>query len=175
VRSIEVVATTSTGRVRQARVVGPAGQLLLSGAALRSRLGLRSTWVRFELEVPEATASINSGVLPPAPPPPLPAFSLPAAAFSADPGAAPVPLLLPQWVAVGRGFGHGIGMSQWGALAMARRGDSFDAILSHYYRGAQLRPYRELASATAAGPGSWRAQISDGDAKVVAVGPRSRP
>jgi stage II sporulation protein D len=175
VRSIEVVATTSTGRVRQARVVGPAGQLLLSGAALRNRLGLRSTWVRFELEVPEAAAGINSGALPPAPPPPLPAFSLPAAAFSADPGAAPVPLLLPQWVAVGRGFGHGIGMSQWGALAMARRGDSFDAILSHYYRGAQLRPYRELASATAAGPGSWRAQISDGDAKVVAVGPRSRP
>jgi stage II sporulation protein D len=175
VRSIEVVATTSTGRVRQARVVGPAGQLLLSGAALRSRLGLKSTWVRFELEVPEATAGASSAALPPAPPPLLPAFSLPAAAFSPDPGAAPVPLLLPQWVAVGRGFGHGIGMSQWGALAMARRGDNFDAILSHYYRGAQLRPYRELAAATVAGPGSWRVQVSDGDAQVVAVGPRSRP
>jgi stage II sporulation protein D len=59
---------------------------------------------------------------------------------------------LPQLVAVGRGFGHGIGMSQWGALAMAQRGDSYAAILRHYYRGTQLRPYSELAlTALAAG------------------------
>lgn len=39
-----------------------------------------------------------------------------------------------------RGFGHGVGMSQYGADGMARRGSSYQAILAHYYPGAQLRP-----------------------------------
>lgn len=38
----------------------------------------------------------------------------------------------------GRGFGHGIGMSQWGAHNMARQGYSYQQILGHYYQGAQL-------------------------------------
>jgi hypothetical protein len=51
-----------------------------------------------------------------------------------------------QWVAIGHGFGHGIGMSQWGACAMAKRGEGFEQILQHYYRGTQLRPYASLAA-----------------------------
>ena len=38
-----------------------------------------------------------------------------------------------------RGFGHRVGMSQYGAQAMARSGSSFEEILTHYYRGTQLR------------------------------------
>ena len=38
----------------------------------------------------------------------------------------------------GRGFGHGCGMSQWGAYGAAVRGLSYDQILAHYYRGAEL-------------------------------------
>lgn len=41
----------------------------------------------------------------------------------------------------GRGFGHGVGMSQWGAYAMALQGRSYDQILRHYYRGVDLKPY----------------------------------
>ncbi|MBO9541222.1 SpoIID/LytB domain-containing protein [bacterium] len=33
----------------------------------------------------------------------------------------------------GRGWGHGVGMSQWGAKAMADMGYSYDQILAHYY------------------------------------------
>ena len=132
-RSIEVLSTTSTGRISQVRVIGSGGELLLSGAQLRSRLGLKSTWVRFEpagLVVPEDPAAT-----------PLPQVTLPLASeVSSLP---PVPNLM---VAVGRGFGHGIGMSQWGALAMAQRGESFSAILSHYYRGTQLQSYSQLAT-----------------------------
>ena len=40
--------------------------------------------------------------------------------------------------ASGRGFGHGIGLCQTGALEMARRGYGYQRILSHYYPGAQL-------------------------------------
>ncbi len=38
----------------------------------------------------------------------------------------------------GRGYGHGVGMSQWGAWAAARDGVTFDAILAFYYPGTTL-------------------------------------
>lgn len=36
------------------------------------------------------------------------------------------------------GSGHGVGMSQYGANGLARKGDSYDKILRHYYRGANV-------------------------------------
>lgn len=33
----------------------------------------------------------------------------------------------------GRGFGHGVGLCQWGAMEMARQGYTFKQILAHYY------------------------------------------
>jgi len=41
-------------------------------------------------------------------------------------------------VARGGGNGHGVGMCQTGALALARRGADAAAILAHYYRGARV-------------------------------------
>jgi stage II sporulation protein D len=38
----------------------------------------------------------------------------------------------------GRGWGHGIGMSQWGAYGYAQRGTPYDQILAHYYRSTTL-------------------------------------
>lgn len=38
----------------------------------------------------------------------------------------------------GRGFGHGVGLCQYGAEARAKRGDGHTAILNHYYPGAEL-------------------------------------
>ncbi len=38
----------------------------------------------------------------------------------------------------GRGYGHGVGMSQYGAMGRAERGDSYEEILAAYYGG--LRP-----------------------------------
>lgn len=37
----------------------------------------------------------------------------------------------------GRGWGHHVGMSQYGALAMAEKGEDYAAILSHYYGGLE--------------------------------------
>ncbi len=43
----------------------------------------------------------------------------------------------------GRGFGHGVGLSQWGAQGMAASGAAHPAILAEYYPGATLvRAYR---------------------------------
>ena len=38
------------------------------------------------------------------------------------------------------GYGHGVGMSQYGANAMAKAGSSFEKILTWYYSGTQVEP-----------------------------------
>jgi stage II sporulation protein D len=38
----------------------------------------------------------------------------------------------------GRGYGHGVGMSQWGAMAMAQKGIGYRDILSFYYQGVSI-------------------------------------
>ena len=38
------------------------------------------------------------------------------------------------------GYGHGVGMSQYGANAMAREGSSWQEIVTHYYTGVDIQP-----------------------------------
>lgn len=38
-----------------------------------------------------------------------------------------------------KGYGHGVGMSQYGAEAMAKKGYRYDAILKHYYQGIEIK------------------------------------
>ena len=38
----------------------------------------------------------------------------------------------------GRGFGHGLGLSQWGAYFLAKQGVDYRRILAHYYQNASL-------------------------------------
>lgn len=37
------------------------------------------------------------------------------------------------------GYGHGAGMSQYGADYMARQGSSWQEIIKHYYKGVQIQ------------------------------------
>jgi stage II sporulation protein D len=69
------------------------------------------------------------------PPPPLPPLQVRLSRFSRR-----KQLLL---LAKGQGFGHGVGMSQWGAHGLAQQGADFRQILNHYYRGAEILPYRQ--------------------------------
>jgi stage II sporulation protein D len=39
----------------------------------------------------------------------------------------------------GRGFGHGVGLCQWGAHGLAVRGRGYKDIVSHYYAGAEVK------------------------------------
>jgi stage II sporulation protein D len=54
----------------------------------------------------------------------------------------------------GKGYGHGVGLSQWGALEMARQGKNYREILAHFYPGTILKnsgelSYQDMASKTA--------------------------
>lgn len=45
-----------------------------------------------------------------------------------------------SFILQGLGFGHGLGMSQWGAYNLARRGANHLQILGYYYQGVALTP-----------------------------------
>jgi stage II sporulation protein D len=58
-----------------------------------------------------------------------------------------------RWVVSGGGFGHGVGLSQYGAYGFAQNGRGYGEILAHYYRGTELgeapsRPVRVLLQAS---------------------------
>lgn len=57
-------------------------------------------------------------------------------------------------VATGRGWGHGVGMVQWGAYGKARRGWSAADILAFYYGGLRPRRFPE--------PGLIRVRVASG-------------
>lgn len=38
-----------------------------------------------------------------------------------------------------KGYGHGVGMSQWGANVMAKNGSTYEEILKHYYTGVSIQ------------------------------------
>ena len=46
----------------------------------------------------------------------------------------------PLFLVSGHGFGHGVGMSQYGAYGYAQHGATFQQILAHYYPGTTLGP-----------------------------------
>ena len=81
----------------------------------------------------------------------------------------PLPVSLPsRWmtlspagnatVAVGRGWGHGVGMVQWGAYGKALRGLPASDILAYYYGGLRPERYPE--------PGLIHVQVASGLAEI---------
>jgi len=71
--------------------------------------------------------------------------------------AAPPPAT--AFVLAGGGWGHGVGMSQWGAYGQAKAGRDYRAILGHYFRGTTL-------GASAAVPETVRVLIAEGTGSV---------
>ena len=58
----------------------------------------------------------------------------------------------------GSGFGHGLGMSQWGAYGLAQQGWSAPRILTHYYSGTDVGRER--------GPARLRIGLAQGESSV---------
>jgi len=83
-------------------------------------------------------------------------------------------------VVSGRGWGHGVGMSQWGAYGYATHGWAWPRILAHYYPGTRLADapvssvrvlLREKASGVAVGcAGGMRVSDRTGRTRPLAAG-----
>jgi stage II sporulation protein D len=106
--AFQPIGLTPRGRIREMRIVGDAGSKTLTGDRLRSLLELRST-----LFTVEPVTSVWSFITPQKTPP---------SEFDIE----------------GRGFGHGLGLSQWGAFGMASQGFNYRDILNHFYQGVLL-------------------------------------
>jgi stage II sporulation protein D len=108
VTGLTPVRTTPQGRVVQMRVTGTAGNKTFTGAELRRLLDLPSTL----FQVAPSRGDIASTNL----------------VDQANGG----------FAFQGRGFGHGLGMSQWGAFGLAQRGYNYQQILQYYYQGTEI-------------------------------------
>ena len=63
------------------------------------------------------------------------------AGIAAAPGAPADPCGPPEsFTLAGSGYGHGVGMSQWGAFGMAKEGLDAATIVTHYYAGTTVAP-----------------------------------
>jgi len=52
--------------------------------------------------------------------------------------AQPVPQAAATFVVTGHGWGHGVGLSQWGAYGYAQKGFDYEKIVLHYFPGTEL-------------------------------------
>ncbi len=137
---------TPSGRVTKVEITGTTGQKILTKDGIRysTNLDLKSTL--FEM-ITDATITVldgngqkryfNSGTG-------LygvggdgaktPLSGLNANYFAAGPEETrTVPKVFQQVIFTGRGYGHGLGLSQWGARGMAEKGYKYPQIIEHYY------------------------------------------
>lgn len=108
ITAMEPERTTPQGRVVSMRVVGDGGTRSMSGDSLRSALDLKSTKFKVIPEYAPTTGKQKGQVAP--------------IAFQIQ----------------GKGFGHGLGLSQWGAYNLARQGRDYRQIVLHYYKNTIL-------------------------------------
>ena len=89
--SIEILKTTTTGRIKQIKI----NNVEFTGNQVTSALSLRSTYFTIN--------QVGNNI-----------------------------------IIETKGYGHGVGMSQYGALAMAKKGYTYDQILKYYYQGVEI-------------------------------------
>jgi SpoIID/LytB domain protein len=75
-----------------------------------------------------------------------------------------------QFRMFGAGFGHGLGLSQWGAYGLAKRGWGPSKILKHFYSGTRVAregsPPKNLRIGLAQGKDSVRLEAQDGPVEI---------
>ena len=144
---IDLTRVSGTGRVLSARVVGSSGSRDIGKDASRYYFGLRSGLFTVETHpeeieyvdaanadrVREVTAlggSIERTFTVSIKDPDRTIHSLRVLGWQYR--------LPARFVFAGKGYGHGVGMSQWGAQGMAVSGKSAEEILKHYYLGIDI-------------------------------------
>ncbi|MDF2634958.1 MAG: SpoIID/LytB domain protein [Pelosinus sp.] len=149
-QSINIIDRGVSGRVKIIRFIGTNGSIQLSGEKLRKILSLKSTLFDVHIILPvqksiefEITDKVgNQGSkkieinLPPTSEKGFVTDRKDIHRISGRPN---------EIVSIsGYGWGHGIGLSQWGAKAMAEKGPQddptyFKEILKHYYQGVEIK------------------------------------
>ncbi len=115
IKGVEILDITKTGRVKNIKLIGNYGSLDFSGTNLRKKMRLKSTLFRFKF-ITDNNQKENKKTK----------------------------KLNDSLLITGMGSGHGVGMSQWGAKDLAKRGYKAKNILKHYYKEIQIKPFKEI-------------------------------
>lgn len=157
IQSVQAVSTDSLGYVTELKFTGTGGDYTVTNSNCRDIFGGKIYSQRYtvtgggEIQNPELSVLSSAGQTI------LSAFRL----FLTGGSPAQFPLVVQgaqdtaayaqtaaagdgSFLFTGHGWGHGVGMSQWGAKAMADQGFSYDSILSFYYPGTQLKERSSL-------------------------------
>ena len=124
----------SSGRVNGVKFVGTGATVVLDAQKVRQVFGLKSTFFTVRTE--------RQALLPNKKHPAKPKMKHSAETIDTPPTAMNgTDMTIKNGMRIffdGHGFGHGLGMSQYGAKAMADAGRSYDAILHHYYTNVDI-------------------------------------
>ena len=115
IKEIEILDITKTGRVKNIKLIGNYGSIKLKGTNLRKKMGLKSTLFRYKFISVKTHKEKNK-----------------------------IKNLNKSLLISGMGAGHGVGMSQWGAKYLAMSGYKAKDILKYYYKGIQIKPFKEI-------------------------------
>ena len=125
INSTYILEKGSSPRVRKIQLNSEKDQIVLSGQEFQSIFSLKSTWFDILVWESQLTDPYWKDYMNP-------------------------PSKKEKWIYIyGRGWGHGVGMSQYGASAQAKRGASYQEILSLYYQGSNLSSINHFKDKTA--------------------------
>ena len=139
-KSIQVTKKSKSDRVLNIRLEGPFGNKNISGKRFRDKLQLLSTKFDVSLKFNQKDKDNELKKIRHSEPKPYLNFYN---KIRENKAPLPLPAIPADYSLVVKGFGagHGVGMSQWGAKAMAEKGSGFRSILKHYYTGVQIKKY----------------------------------
>ncbi|MBU5314117.1 SpoIID/LytB domain-containing protein [Tissierella carlieri] len=161
-QGIEVIDATSTGKVNKVKIIGTKGEKTIGGTEFRNLVGatkFKSSW--FSIKGGNANSSssqvyvISGDTLKPQTIDTSKAYiidgkekkTVTRSTVNRAIGKDRVesigefyPVSSSEIVIEGKGFGHGVGMSQFGAKKMAELGYDFEEILKYYYTGIDVLP-----------------------------------
>lgn len=159
---MEILSISEANRVQQLKIKGTNGDTVITGAKLRTLLGstnLKSTWFNIEntgsssnsntkvyvmdgSSMYPSTISLNNAYI-------LDGKSRAQVSRSAVSraigsgrtssfGGGTLTSSPKTFVFNGKGYGHGVGMSQYGAIEMAKLGYNYYDIITHYFKGVEV-------------------------------------
>ncbi len=153
-KQLNILEKGVSGRVKVLEVVGSTGTATLTGEELRKAADLRSSLVSLDYSPGGVSASLaliaSSGIhqvlantlnilsTQGNSPASLPLAILSSTGLITLDETYSLSLSSDVITFIGQGWGHGVGMPQWGAKARAEEGLAYDKILTYYYQGVQI-------------------------------------
>jgi len=117
--NMKILKKSNTGRIKSLEIIGKNGSKEMLGKDFRNKLKLNSTFFNYSFIKTNLNGEIESKK----------------ELINAD----------KKYLLIsGKGSGHGVGMSQWGAKYMASKGATAEQILKHFYKGIQVKPFKKI-------------------------------